>query len=887
MNMSDRFILIAVLLIYTVIPVTADRYCTGSLISFMESSYSIRFELTEHNEHQTAVIGEIHKILADIPQPLLMQKPLTICIRTAEHAGQTLFAPGIDVRTGTWNRRISIYIHEEKKHLDTFDLTVLRRSLTVALARLYYRQLDPKTRREWMASSGWKTRFPFAAEPENINPEGYAGPGGMTSPEADFALFILEYLYPPAYHDPDHAVEKRFPDRALWIGNLPGFPQKEKALPYRQWIDPVLVEHTEVVITTPAASPASMAGHVHLLFRRKGDRDDGLNSVVLAFIGETGVDKNNGIDGIRYAVRGITGHYKSSLMETTLGEVIQRATLIENRDVRRYLLHLNNAETEALIRRLWVIRQSVTCRYRFFSHNCGTMLIDALNAALPADERITMSLAVAAPMHAVAKLKEAGRLGECLYPEYESLQTREHTAERESRRIQSEMTGIMKTWGDDAVPANLQNSIACALEDSLAQESGMMLRHPLFREPVLQTAPSVRKQAYETLAQTCLDLYNGYTGKDKALTLNEYCSFIGQVLEFLYHADVRERYWAVPSDISSSPIDPIPGNIREEAIGDALMRVRLRQENSPQLHGVRKAISRVRNHLDNITDDDTWYNIPQTQKEQRSAELAALRKRHPSTHGYYPLEAFMCYTNGGSQRIEAGFSSAIFEEAMGHKSMFALKDDLAMTILKGGLSLDMDTANFSEYPDAFRLKGFGTVFTLDKIFKRYKPGTPDRIHHGFGFTILESTSVIASQQGIFPGTDSCTKALEGRYLLSVFEKDGFSDYLNLFAGAGYSYRTKDSRTVHYAAIPAGIAGKCYPGGSLENGIRFKANYEHRFSREGWSGEAAAEFMVELGLTAKKMPVLRTGAQMALPVDWAGKEAQWDSPSFTVFMRFAL
>ena len=332
---------------------------------------------------------------------------------------------------------------------ELYHRSYLKRALLLNLALLFYDTLPRERKEEWRAFALWTNGLFSPDHPTNINPDGFAGDSGRRSAGLDFATFACEFFLPPAYKDPLSYVKFRLPDRyAYFSGLFQSAPDPLKDLAcsqgFRDWVDPEDVEHIEILVTTPtSATPASIAGHSLMLIKRKQDYYDGRDSLVLGFVAETSLDMRNGIDSWTYGYRGITGYYSSMIQEESLEELVQRATILENRDVQRFRLNLTEEETARLIERLWVIKNAFTYQYKFFGQNCASMLLDTLNHVFPPEERIELNVPLAAPMHGVARLFHKKRLGEFIYPEYWSVGSKARQASEKNEAIRTEILAVL------------------------------------------------------------------------------------------------------------------------------------------------------------------------------------------------------------------------------------------------------------------------------------------------------------------------------------------------------------------------------------------------------------------------------------------------------------
>ncbi len=713
---------------------------------------------------------------------------------------------------------------------ELYHRSYLKRALLLNLGLLFYDTLPREQKEKWRAFALWKNGLFSPDHPKNVNSDGFAGDSGRRSAGLDFATFACEFFMPPPYKDPLSYVKFRLPDRyAYFSGLFQSAPDPLKELAcgqgFRDWVDPEDVEHVEILVTTPtSATPASIAGHALMLIKRKQDYYDGRDSLVLGFVAETSLDLRNGIDPVVYGYRGITGHYSSMIQEESLEELVQRATILENRDVQRYRLNLTEEETARLIQRLWVIKSSFTYRYKFFGQNCASMLLDTLNQVFPPEERIELNVPLVAPMHGVARLFQQQRLGEFIYPEYWSVGSKARQASAKNEAIRKEILAALRQKASRH--STFDQTILAEIEDLfevLFSEGSARLRSDcLFREPALDIDNKGRDLAYERMASLWIGLYESYVENEGLITQEEYSALAELLMRFLMNANDRELYIAIPADIkaSYSRSDPIPTEVSREYVKEQLQKIQLRQRNSSEMQSLRRAISITRSFLDSKFSNPELYTIGRNLRREFAGELAAEREKIAYTHGYYPTFLSVGYRNIDTAGYAVlGFESAVFSEELGHGSMFALQKDLKLALLSGGFDGWIGPAGET------LLTGHGTVFAFKKILTGGKVDYSGWFNHGFGVTLLDSRSVLWDGEKLFPYSDSRTKVIEARYILNLFERDEFRSYLDFETGAGYVLEKIDGASAHYLGLSLGLEGKLHLGGSFDNTFKYSFSYE--------------------------------------------------------------
>ncbi|TNF32788.1 MAG: DUF4105 domain-containing protein, partial [Deltaproteobacteria bacterium] len=304
-----------------------------------------------------------------------------------------------------------------------------RLAFFVAVARRYDAQVAFSASSAWRAVRGWpdagETLFTWGEEALDETPARYPTARGRTSPADDLVASIAR-----ANTDPGFACAFPLRARALYDAGLtrepPAIERAGGCPDFDAWAAPERVEAIELVYASPSwASPASSVGHVFLRLRAPSDGP---------FVGESaertlghGVDMTapgNGEDG--FVLRGLTGGYRATLLESTSYARWLEYGAAEQRDLYVYELVLDPRERRYLLAELWREHDAgLSVRYYFLSVNCARMTWDALRAALPAlrreaawyfhpHELVSQLLALgrARPLGAVLSQRTRARRGE-------------------------------------------------------------------------------------------------------------------------------------------------------------------------------------------------------------------------------------------------------------------------------------------------------------------------------------------------------------------------------------------------------------------------------------------------------------------------------------------
>ncbi|MBU8913479.1 MAG: DUF4105 domain-containing protein, partial [Spirochaetales bacterium] len=854
-------------------------------IRAVESRSCLKIARNQENPWTPAEIVAMREVLTLLPPELRFQEPIIVVRADSTYVPGESSLDLVEISLAQRELRIRNFQTADTfgEPPESFHRAYLKRSLIHSLARFSYNDLPPDQKREWQSFALWGRGLFVPTYAENVNPAGYANKLGMNSPELDFATFAVEFFMPTNFKDPMNQVRYRLPDRYTFFSELfkptelfASTPEAHATQAYvrsvRDWIDPDEVEHIELIVTTPTASAAeSLAGHLLLLVKRKGDYHDGRDSLVLGFVGVTSLDTNNGVAGLTYAWRGLTGHYQSAIQEETFGGVVQRATVLENRDVQRFRLNLSEEETIRLVERLWVIQNTFSYQYRFFGVNCASMLFDALNHAFSDGAKITLAVPLVPPLYVVAALEQGGRLGGAIYPEYWSIGKTARHATAKNAKIQDEVLGFLRRRAhqSESLPMEVHDEVRSLFALLLSEGTAQVGTDQLWREPILEAGGTGRADAYTRLSSLFADIRSEHVGAGRALAPEEYNRLAELLLRFFMNAYDRELYIAVPTEIKDnySDADPIAADISREFVQEQLQEIQLRNRNSKEIQSLRRALSSFRISLENTYPDASMYVIGREMQSETNAELAVARSDIARTHGYYPTEFSLGvqYRRTGSS-FNVGFDAALFSEDLGHNSMFALKQDMRMVLLSVGVSarigIDGGSLSWGQGLNSIGLRG--TVFDFQKVLTGDDVDYLGFFSHGFGFTLLDGSVEVPDDTRQIADADIRLRALELRYVLNIFEVDEFRHFLNLSAGPSYLYGRTDGTGDHLFGLPLEAEGKFHTGGNLENSLRFCVRYEPLLSVGGALSHSLSG-SIEFSWAPRNRPysIRYAGAEMSL------------------------
>jgi hypothetical protein len=282
----------------------------------------------------------------------------------------------------------------------------LRRQVTFGAYLIADDRLGWSRQPRWRRLNGWTRDLatPWRLHPRNLADGAYAAPAGQRSPAWDLAAFAAAWTEERG-SDPegDAPLQCRLLPQAAFLHArlraLSPLPAPLRAPPgcraFERWADRARLERIEIALATPSTvTMASMFGHVflRLVTRTAADEPALLEDRTLAFLVESATPVT---EDPFYAIKGIAGAFEANLLERSFLETYRTYVVTEGRDLRRYRLHLSPAETEALLQRLWSLRQASRYRYFFFGTNCATLMVDLLNSVLPDDRQIQVPRALA------------------------------------------------------------------------------------------------------------------------------------------------------------------------------------------------------------------------------------------------------------------------------------------------------------------------------------------------------------------------------------------------------------------------------------------------------------------------------------------------------------
>ncbi|OHD55004.1 MAG: hypothetical protein A2Y33_03295 [Spirochaetes bacterium GWF1_51_8] len=622
---------------------------------------------------------------------------------------------------------------------------------------------------------------------ENLKVEGFACKEGMANPAEDLATFAVEFFLPSAYPDPSMHLINRLPAKYAYFSSLfQSKPDPQKGLGsgycYSNWIDPADVDHIEILYATPVSSSiANLAGHIVLLIQKKGEGDVLGISKCLSFVANIYHYGKLRDEGLTFAFRGIFGGYPSMIQEETLAEVVYRARYIENRNLYRIKLVLSKEEIVYLIQRLWEMRNTYSTSYLFFNRNCGTLMVDMINEVFPAGGKVQMGEMFGMPNNLCAKLYAANRLGGFLYPEYwNSVAIARFAAWRNNTIFPQILTALagMKTL----LP-----------EDVLRKFAGLFVT-AVSRETNIDKASAYKELSGYYLALSGLPVFQNDPERKK-----EFLEIGRLLLKYLIYALDRERYLGPPDVLTKA-------------------------KNNPEIDAVIKGIFSIRMYLlQNGADDPD----PAEEIQQEFEDYAqAYREKGSYVSCANPLRVTLgSFAYHGTQYVSAGFMMGIQSQKMGEHGLFAMRNDVLLEVATYEF---IPYASWDTVAGGFTNGGIGWIHKLTFLKLEQAIGGNDVDYNGwfvpsFGITLWEA----AYMPGL--GAKSDINVFDFSLGFCLFEANNFEHYINLLAGAGFSYLVDDSDVLTRSIdVKAKLDGKFYLFGNSQNILRFQSTLVFRF-----------------------------------------------------------
>ena len=763
----------------------------------------ITIEPAGGDEWESHELQAVDKLLDLLPEEYKTLKPITLVKGVAPPTEREPF-----YRVSFRNREITLL-------RPAFEKEQIQRILLRVLTRFLDRERSISESWQWRKISRWTGWDILGNSAQNKNPQGFALPEGRKNPAADLVATAEMFFLPPVHEDTMQYLKCRLPSKYRFFRELfRSKPDPQGCIrckeTYRDWIDPEEVDQIELLIASPSyVSVASIAGHMLLLIRRRGDIT-GLSTVV-GFVADSISPEGVEDHGFTYAFKGIFGLYDSLVQEETLTSVVARYTQRENRDLYRLKINFTRPQLRRFIERLWEIKRTFTYRYYFFNLNCTTMMLNLINDVLPKGEQIKDRDFMDLPLNIGSKVFCKGAV-EFVYPEYWSLSRQARYSSSKNRAIGKHFVRFIHRDFGSAAARRMKNYINKSFSK---------------RE-------KNRAQYYEKMSTLYLELHERL--KLSLAVKKEYYRQGKLLLRFLMNAKNRETY------IYARAIKRNPEKQGEERPlflspeNAVLIKqiFKLRYFLKPYLPGEVNALHRE------IREEMMGYTREMRRRASYNCDYSQIR-----------LSPRVFRVNNGVSYAGPSAAYAAFFQEMGSGSVFSLGEDTHLELMCLALRYSAPLSRNSS--DTRWDKDF-KLLKYEKIITGRSVDYHGWLNPGFGITMLDRRSL--KRQGIMQDVNY----LNLRFILNIFEKNRFAHFLNLSFGAGYSYRDDlEGHREHFLDFLFRLNGQFYLFGSRRNALRFALSYRPRFNiASGSLGEWRARLETRWGVGRYANALLSVG-----------------------------
>ncbi len=716
------------------------------------------------------------------------------------------------------NKTRSIYISSDPLSEKEFSVLVLR-GLTYLLNKKY----NYSEKWEWRKISRWTGWDILGNLSENINPKGFVSKEAKKNPEEDFVYSVVHFFHPPDYKNNCEYLKNKIPLKYNFIRNIfrsrPD-PQAEKSCPdtYKKWIDPDDIDHIELLIASPSyASIASIAGHLSMLIRRKNDIG-GLSTVV-SFVAQNTDKKGNLEHGWKYVSKGIFGKYKSILMEETLIELVTRQTITENRDIYRLKVNFSHKQIDKLIQRLWSFKTNFNYKYFFFNKNCTTMLLNLINFVLDKGEIIKDFDTIDLPLNIVFKVYKAFH-ADFIYPEFWSVSRNSKFSYSRNIKLRSEILKLFSKISDGKKISRLK----------------------LLFKGVIDPHNIKRGYYYSQIYNIFSDLVKRKNSPEEKKIIGEIGS---SLLEYLINAKDFEKYAYRISLSLKSKAEKKPKPFFETSEIRLLM----------------KYILSVRYIIKNKFQKNAQKIYDRIETE-RSIYASAERKisSYGSNYGVIFVTPEL-YKYNGNDYFSFSLNAATFSQKMGDKSVFSMGAGSEIELLSLNLSLSKRSEIlFSGRTDKgwFFDSGYD-ILRYKKIFRKSDLKYSGTFNNGFGINLYSRRSNKMRRY-------NKTNYFSFSYILNVFERNNFSDFLCFEIGAGFSkYNYYDFGKHFYIDLITSVSLKFHLFKKYSNVFRSSISYVPKISLHEKSynfKELNGKIEVDFNLNERKDVLFSSGIKFS-------------------------
>jgi len=535
------------------------------------------------------------------------------------------------------------------------------------------------------------------------------------------------------------------------------FP-KNKA---KKWITPEEVKSIELLISTPSGkSIASMAGHLNLLIRKKNDIK-GL-STVIGFVANTSKDEGKQINLCLYSLRGLTGYYKSLVLEEDLSTLVLRNTIIENRNIYRLKLNLSREQINELLNKITVLKEEIKKkRYYFLNRNCTSFMLNLINSVLNKKNRISDNNFIDLPLNVGRKTYEED-LAYFSYPEYLSISNLYRFSYKRNQTIIKAFKELLTTkFKDKDRFLHLMN--------------------------ILNNKKNTNKKIF---LDELIKIYEIWIKDKQEINENLIQNFGELLLEYLINLKEIERYINYKNIKNKGKIKELP-DLNSKNVIFLIEKILILRSNLVNKFGLNMSNFEV--------------NI----KENFIKKRINKRKKSSIVPSYSIFNLIPYYKLDKSGRNKPGifFKYSLIRQKMGDHSVFALNHNTDSKIME---------VEYNLFDNKFKNTAF-TLLSFDKIVKEDCLKANNFFNYGFGIKLLE----IEKQKNYL--LKSYKELIKFKLLLNIFQKDDFLNFSNIIIGTGYTNQTSnENRNFNCMNFEISFKNKIHLGGNYQNILRINS-----------------------------------------------------------------
>ncbi len=258
---------------------------------------------------------------------------------------------------------------------------------------------------DWLALGHYQPTL-FGGYKSSIDsPNFFLAKDGKTNPQSEYQATIELFL------GSDSEKKCLFPARYLYLTKngavLPPFPACSEYQTFQKDLNPagVTLLYTDAYMN----NPASLFGHTLMRI----DIPEGRTQLVAHGM-NYGAFVDPDVNGVLFAVYGLTGGYWGGFTVKPYYNVINMYNNIENRDIWEFQLKLTPQERDFYVAHLWEVGQTQT-RYYFFTKNCSYLLMEVLDAVRPSLRLAEKFKMQTIPLDTLKAVAHTNLLGEVRY----------------------------------------------------------------------------------------------------------------------------------------------------------------------------------------------------------------------------------------------------------------------------------------------------------------------------------------------------------------------------------------------------------------------------------------------------------------------------------------